>query len=317
METNPTPLTKRDIQAIEIVKLYYQQGKSQQEIATLMALSRPTVAKLIQHASERGFLEIRINDPRQQHNSLAEQIRQRFALLSVELVAAQDNHLRLLHDMGQAGARVLAQLVNDGDTVAIEWSSSIQAMAQALTPQTRKNVKVVQLRGSDTQMQQGFHEAESMRLVCQAFDAIGETLPLPAVFDNVQTKNLVEQEQHIRRVLESARQSRIAVFTVGALNRESSLFRSGFFTEQEMAQLLQRSVGSICARFLDDKGRICLPDLNNRTTGIALPDLRHKEQRLLIAGGKERVQAIRVALEYGYANRLVTDEQTAQGLLIS
>ncbi|ULJ59811.1 sugar-binding transcriptional regulator [Wielerella bovis] len=319
MDTPHSALKPRDIQAIDVVKLYYQEGKSQQEIATLMGLSRPTVAKLMQYASERGFLEIRINDPRDNHNSLTEQIKQRFGLSAVQLVPnpMQDDYAHLLQEIGQAGARMLEQMVNDGDVIAIEWSSSIQAMAQALQPQSRKQVKVVQLRGSDTQMQQGFNEAESIRLVCQAFDAIGETLPLPAVFDNVQTKNLVEQEQNIRRVLESARQSRIAVFTVGAPNRESLLFRSGFFTEQEMTQLLQRSVGSICARFLDDKGRICLPDLNNRTTGIALPDLRHKEQRLLIAGGKERVQAIRVALEYGYANRLVTDEQTAQSLLIN
>ncbi|XXQ69292.1 sugar-binding transcriptional regulator [Neisseriaceae bacterium B1] len=317
MNTTKLPLKTRDIQAIEAVKLYYQAGKSQQEVAEIMGLSRPTVAKLMQHASERGFLEIRIHDPRDNHNALADEIKQRFNLIAVHIVPNSENqdYASLLQHIGTAGARMLENMVNDGDTIAIEWSNSVQALAQALRQQSSKQVTVVQLRGSDTQIQQGFNEAESMSLFCQAFDAIGETLPLPAVFDNVHTKNLVEQEYHIRRVLETARQSRIAVFTVGVPSRDSLLFRSGFFTENEMNQLSQRAVGSICARYVDKEGRICLPDLNNRTIGIALPDLRHKEQRLLIAGGVEKAEAIRVALQYGYANRLVTDEATAQLLV--
>lgn len=105
----------------------------------------------------------------------------------------------------------------------------------------------------------------------------------------------MEQEQHIRRILENAKNSRIAVFTVGTAQPDSLLFRSGFFSAEEIEELRRRSVGSICARFLDAEGRICLPDLNNRTTGISLPDLRHKEQRILIAGGLIKAPAIRVA----------------------
>ena len=105
------------------------------------------------------------------------------------------------------------------------------------------------------------------------------------------------------------------MFTVGVPDASSVLFSSGFFSAAEVAQLTQRSVGGICARFVDKHGRICLPDLNNRTVGISLPDLRHKEQRLLIAGGENKVRAIHVALRYGYANHLVTDAVAARLLL--
>ena len=46
-------MERRDEQSIEAVKLYYQQGLSQAEVATRMGLSRPTVAKLLAHGRER------------------------------------------------------------------------------------------------------------------------------------------------------------------------------------------------------------------------------------------------------------------------
>ena len=55
-------------------------------------------------------------------------------------------------------------------------------------------------------------------------------------------------------------------------------------------------------------------DINNRTVGIDLEDLRHKEKSILVAGGR-KVDAIRAALIGKYANILVTDQFTAQALL--
>lgn len=319
METSDkqTELSRKDIQSLDAARLYYESGKSQHEVAEMLGISRPTVSKLLQHAGERGFVRIFIQDPRDEQGMLAERIRAQYQLSQVRITATPpgDDKAALRAAIGKAGARLLETLVRDGDSIGIEWSNTIHAMAEALTPQLRQGVDVVQLRGSETKARQGLHEAETISLICRAFQAGGRILPLPAVFDHLQTKNLVEQESHIRQVLERGRSCRVAVFTVGAPDRESVLFSSGFFSEEEIEMLLQRAVGGICARFVDRHGRICLPDLNNRTVGITLPDLRHKEQRILIAGGENKVRVMDVALRCGYANHLVTDAMTAHLLL--
>ena len=46
-----------------------------------------------------------------------------------------------------------------------------------------------------------------------------------------------------------------------------------------------------------------------------LTELRHIEQKVLVAGGVICAPVIRAALESGYANRLVTDVGTARWLL--
>lgn len=310
-------LSRKDIQAIDAARLYYQDGQSQHDVADTLGISRPTVSKLLQHAVAMGFVRITIHDPRDDHSALSQTLRERYGLSEVRIAAVPEHApLPVLRQLiGEAGARLLESLVRDGDSIGVEWSNTIHAMAQALQPQLRRHIDVVQLRGSETKARQGLNEAETISLICRAFQASGQILPLPAVFDNLQTKNLVEQESNIRRVLQRGRDCRIAVFTVGAPDRNSVLFASGFFSEAEIALLLERSVGGICARFVNEYGRVCLPDLNNRTVGIGLPDLRRKEQRILIAGGKDKVRAIHVALQYGYANHLVTDNLSARLLL--
>lgn len=307
-------LSKRDIQALDVAKLYYQNGQSQQAIAETMGLSRPTVAKLLQYAQDMGFVQIRLYDPREQNDDLIGELKTRYGLDEVRLTPTLLNNdpEQRYQALGQVAARLLEGLVRDGDCIGIEWSHTIQAMTKALIKQNRKQVKVVQLRGNDNQMQQSLNEAQSLSRICEAFQAEGELLNFPAVFDQLNTKNLVEKESNIRRVLESGKRSRIAVFTVGSAENNSPLFGSGLFNEAEIAYLRQYAVGSICARFVNRDGQICLPDLNNRTIGLTLPDLRHKEERLLVAGGSHKVAIIHITLKYGYANRLVCDEQTAR-----
>ena len=68
-------MDKRDEQAIEAVKAYYQQDLSQAEVAARMGISRPTVAKLLAHGRARGFVTVEIHDPRDDASELASRSR--------------------------------------------------------------------------------------------------------------------------------------------------------------------------------------------------------------------------------------------------
>ena len=62
----------RDEQSLQVAKLYYRGGLSQSEVAAEMGLSRPTVAKLLQHAKARGYVTVEINDPREDGDELGQ-----------------------------------------------------------------------------------------------------------------------------------------------------------------------------------------------------------------------------------------------------
>lgn len=82
-------MDKRDEQAIEAVKAYYQQDLSQAEVAARMGISRPTVAKLLAHGRARGFVTVEIHDPRDDASELALRLEERFGLACARRLRAR------------------------------------------------------------------------------------------------------------------------------------------------------------------------------------------------------------------------------------
>ena len=56
-------------------------------------------------------------------------------------------------------------------------------------------------------------------------------------------------------------------------------------------------------------------DLDSRMIGITLDELKALPNRLCVAGGPEKIQALRAALRGGYITHLVTDADAAEALL--
>lgn len=304
----------RDEQALDAIKLYYEAGLSQSEVAQRLGLSRPTVSKLIQYGKDRGYLTITIHDPREHESSLADELRAAFGLAEVRLAVVPDAP-HLLGELGKVGAAVLAENVNDGDLVGVTWGSTMYSVARSLSRQDRHGVEIIQLKGGVSYTSRATNDFETITLFCNAFGAFARTLPLPVIFDSVEVKRLVEAEKHIRRVIEMGREADVAVFTVGSIRPDAMLFNLGYLSETEKAGIAARAVGDICSRFFDDDGNPCVPQLDERTVGITLEDLRGIGTRLLVAGGEEKVPAIEAALRAGYATHLVIDADAAHRVL--
>ena len=69
------------------------------------------------------------------------------------------------------------------------------------------------------------------------------------------------------------------------------------------------------SRFIDSKGQIVNEDINQRTIGIALPELRKKKHSILVAANVAKVPAVHGVLTASYANTLVIDQESANSLV--
>ncbi len=113
-----------------------------------------------------------------------------------------------------------------------------------------------------------------------------------------------------------AREADIAAFTVGAFGSKSVLVQADYFEEDEVQVLIQEgAVADICSRLIKADGSICSPELNARTIGIELEELKAKPYSIAVAGGSDKTQAIKAGLAGGYFNSLVSDENVAITLL--
>ena len=310
-------MERRDEQSIEAVKLYYQQGLSQAEVATRMGLSRPTVAKLLAHGRERGFVTIEIHDPREDASEIALRLEKRFGLASVRVAHGRDmTEGEAIEQVGRVGADVVTQLVRDGMSVGISWGRTMSALAAHLIRAPRQGVRVVQLKGGTSFSERATHDFEIMRSFCEAFDAQPRYLPLPVIFQDTAMASIVRRDRAIERVLQEGRGVDVAVFTVGALGREALSLNLGQLDEAEVDALMRDAVGDACSRFFTREGDVALASVDRRTVGITLEELRARPVRVLVAGGRVKAEALGTALHMGLATHLVVDQDLALALLV-
>jgi deoxyribonucleoside regulator len=302
--------------SLEAAKLYYQLDYSQSQIAEMLGVSRPTVSRLLQQAKAEGIVSIEIKDPSEDVESLMSSLREKFGLRHavVAYTPTYDDDLVKKY-IGQAAADYLADILKDGDTIGASWGSTMYQVALHLRTRTLKNCFVVQLNGGVSDADIRISPSEIVHRFAQAFHVTPYFMYLPAIVDHTLVKQAMLSDRHIRRVMDMGVSANVAVFTAGAPTPDSVLLGSNYFREDELETIRTRGAGDICSRYFDENGEICLPELNDRTVGIELSDLRSKEHAILVAGGASKVDAIFGALRGRYANTLITDQITARELL--
>lgn len=302
---------------IEVARLYYQFDNTQQAIAKKLGVSRPTVSRLLQQAKDRGFVKIEIIDPFMNNNELAKSLQAKYKIDDVKIAyAAVEEEREILQLMSETAAEYLHQVIKDGDVLGVTWGATMHRVALQLKPKHVKGVEVIQLKGGVGLSDVNTYESETVYLFAEAFNTIPRYLPLPVYVDNPMVKEVIESDRHIHRLIDLGKQANIAIFTVGAVDDDSLLFRLGYLSSEEKSLLQSEAVGDICSRFFTNNGEICNASINDRTIGIELEELKQKEKSILVAGGTRKVAAIHGALLGGYANVFITDQYTAQALLL-
>lgn len=302
---------------IEVARLYYEHEYNQQAIAKKLGVSRPTVSRLLQQAKEHGIVRIKIIDPFTNNNALSKSLQEKYKLAEVKIAyAATEEQMEMTQVMSEAAAEYLYEVVKNGDVIGVTWGTTMYHVAHHLNQKNVKGVEVIQLKGGVGLSDVNTYESETVYLFAEAFKTIPRYLPLPVFVDSPMVKEIIESDRHIHRLIDLGKQANISVFTVGAVDDNSLLFRLGYLSPEEKALLQKEAVGDICSRFFTKTGEISSDAINKRTIGIELDELKQKERSILVAGGSRKIEAIHGALLGGYANVFITDQYTAQALLM-
>jgi len=303
---------------IKVARLYYLYSLSQQQIADKLKVSRPGISRLLQEARNRGVVRIEIVDPEGNGADIERSLREKFGLKKAVVIpneGAQDES-GLKRRLGMAAARILDGLVREGSVVGISWGSTMQEVVRHLNPRRVKDATVVQIIGGIARAEYDTHASEIAMKLADNYRAVPFLLPVPAIVDDGRVKEALMSDSRIARVLDLGRQAEIAVFSVGRLNHGCLMCRAEYFKNQEVDALLRRgAVGDIISRIVTHSGAICSPELDRRTVGIELADLKKKPFSIAVAGGREKLPVIRAGLLGGFFNVLVTDEESAVRLL--
>lgn len=302
--------------ALQVCHLYYENKVSQVEIAERLSISRPTVSRLIQFAHDQGLVKVTIINPTDKIEVLETQLEQKFKLKKAIVVySPTDDANNLYTKLGRATANYLDDIVKDGDKIGVSWGKTIEAVADELHETKKKNLSVVQLKGSLSFNDFNTFSNEITQKFGDAFHTQSISIPLPVIFDNAITKEIVLQDRFLKNILTQAQETNIALYTVGTTRDDALLFNLDYFSPQEIKLIQEKAVGDILSRFINQDGQVAIPEINNRTNGLEIERLKEKAYSILVAGGLRKFEAIQAALKGEYANIFVTDNQTAANLL--
>lgn len=305
---------------LQVARLYYEQGQTQEEVAQTLGISRPKVSRVLQRARQEGIVQIRINDPFSTQSTLEQALIDAFDLRDVRVAAGQVGGVGIVRKrIGGAAARYLEETLADGQKVGIGWGRTLHATVTALAPPRQARISVVPLLGGLAQIAPSFQVHELARRLAEAFGGTWQPLYAPAMLeDETAWSSLIRSNDLAHMASEWARVD-VAVVGIGnvAFDVEMQMLFADYLDHETQRRLKEaQAVGDLCVRFFDIHGQPC-PEAIKHVVGIGLEQLRSIPRVIGIAGGADKVEAILGALRGRYINTLITDEAAARGILMA
>ncbi|KQT85265.1 AsnC family transcriptional regulator [Aurantimonas sp. Leaf443] len=294
--------------------LYYVDELTQSDVAHRLGVSRASVANYLHDARERGTVVIRIATEAVERTALSRRLADVFGLAAASVIPSVPGRAAV-DRLGEAGARILADQLAPGDTIGVAWGKTVLAAARAMPALERRDVTVVQVAGSGISTE-NFSPEFCTAILANQLGARCVNLHAPAILSTPRLRDLLMEEPSLSRQFEMIHSATRIIFGVGDLGSGSTYVESGIGGADALDTIARTgAAGVLLGRLIDAAGRPLETEIERHMIGLSLQDLKGIPTRLCIAGGLEKVGALRAALRGGYVTHLVTESETAEALL--
>jgi DNA-binding transcriptional regulator LsrR (DeoR family) len=312
--------SSRTEQALRAAHLYYMQDLTMEAIARELHTSRSSVSRLLSHARDTGLVDIQIHSPQESAQHLTALLRERHGV-TAHLVPMPDHtsDVDRLERVAMSAARLLGRFLDANMTLGIAWGSTVSAVSRHLVPKALSGAEIVQLNGAGNTRTTGVvYASEILRRFGRAYGAHVQQFPVPAFFDDPETKRALWRERSMRRVLEVQEGMQVALFGLGSPFAEvpSHVYIGGYLEPEDYRSLSDDGVvGDVATVFYRGDGTWRDVALNARASGPGLDQLRRTARRVCVVAGLSKLPSLRGALAAGLVTDLVIDEPLARALV--
>ncbi|WP_320198094.1 sugar-binding transcriptional regulator [Agrobacterium sp. rho-13.3] len=296
--------------------LYYVAGRTQDEIAAAMGISRQTAQRLVSLAVAERLIKVRLDHPIAACLEKSEALRERFSLKYVEVVPSDPAGVSSTVGIAEAGAAEIERWLRRTDPIvlAIGTGRTLKAAVDQLPPMECPQHRIVSLTGNIGPD----GSAAYYNVIFSMADAIKARhfpMPLPVLCSSAEERELLHDQSMVRSTLALGAAANVTFVGVGELGENAPLCLDGFLAVSEMKDLIAKgAAGEICGWFFDGEGRILENSINDRVASVPLPS-RQTSTVIGIAQGQRKSPAILAALRGGLLNGIITDEASAEYLL--
>jgi DNA-binding transcriptional regulator LsrR (DeoR family) len=313
----PMPAPRDRAALIKAARMYFLDGRSQDDVARALGTSRSNVSRMLSAARAQGIVEIRVHDQTSREKDLEAALRDRFGLAHARVAAFRPG-VDAPAAAGDLAAQWLDEMLRDGQVLGLSWGTSLQATVEAFAVDQPRSVEVLPLVGGLSTVASLVSGEELVRELAGRLGATYRYLHAPGLLRSEVARDSLLEEPTVADVLRRAAAADIAMVGIGTVGTGSSskiIDGLGLTAAEREEFLAAGPVGDTCCRFFDADGSPIRGAVHERVLAIELDGLRRIPTVMGVATGVEKAPGVLGALRGGLIDGLVTDASLALALL--
>jgi DNA-binding transcriptional regulator LsrR (DeoR family) len=314
-------------QMVQCLELHYRHGYHQKEVARMLGVSAATVSRLLKRAFDEGLVRVQLDLPRTQ--DLENALVRRYGLRDA-VVVATGGRGDIKEELGVAAAAYFEKVASDRQRIGLSCGFTLYQTIRALRERRFRDLVLYPLSGESTLKLVDLFPNTLVGMMAAKYRPHVTAYALPvqhlvSLTGLERARRRLLRDPDVRRIFEAARTVDVALAGIGVIAEQTpgfcSLAESYGVSVKRLRQL--GVVGEINYQPFDENGAIVdhkeLRALSRRILSVDGDTLRKLSARpdrhvIAIAGGREKLAAVRGALRGRFMNVLVTDADTASAL---
>lgn len=311
-----TGSAEHSLAMLRVSQLYYEQGLTQDQIASRLTLTRWKVGRLLDEARSHGVVTITINHPRARQHDVEQALAARYGLADVVVIPSDGSDQDVAPAVARAAAEYLCDLRPAPGVLGVSWGRTLGQVAEHIPPGWTRDVHVCQVNGAVSRSRRPSSGADAATEIARQGAGHVSLLSAPAILGSAATRRALVEDPTIADVLRAGREADTLLYSLGALSTDSVLVEAGYLDAGDVTRLRQLgAVGDVLGRFVDAEGREVDSELADRTVGLELADIRSARRALAVSSGHDKAAITRAVVTQGLCTVLITDSGIAKTLV--
>jgi DNA-binding transcriptional regulator LsrR (DeoR family) len=298
-----------------VAALHYIHGLTHQKIADLLGLSRVQVTRLLAKGREEGIVEFKVHSDEYIFPEVQMALMEKYGLKQAWVAPGFNDSRQAMASVGTVGAEFLKSYVQAGDVVAVGLSVTLEQIVPHMKG-FEVDATFVPALGSRPGGSDAVHPHEVASDLADVVGGRTRHLPAPFIMASEAAALMMKDEPDVKSTLAMAKNARLGLYGIGGVAPGSGPLIHEIGPTGELQRLLaQGAVGDISGIYFDAKGRYVPSAIEKRIISLTLDEIKNLPDRAVVALGHKKIAAIAAAAKSGIISHLITDLQTAQGLL--
>lgn len=299
-----------EILMTRIAWYYYFEGLTQQNIADRLGINRLKVNKLLDKARQNGIIKFQMNSESVSNIEAEKRLIDKYGLKDVFVMPSTSDPAHINNLVAEAACMYINRKLRPDSIINIGYGDTQNKLLNKLATVAESTITCVSLTGGVN-----FYLPNSQSNI---FNAKLHLLPAPLISSSKEVADAIMNENSVKDIVRMIQLADMTVVGIGSMNTSATIFKNGIISRNDFDYLRMKGAeGDILCHFIDKDGNLLDTYFENTLISISLERLRELKNVIGVAGGMQKVKAIKAALKGNYLDILITDSDTAKAVLES